>query len=622
MPILFAFREDRFGFRFEVGERAVLGRSPECDLILFDRASSRFHAEIFQGEDGYFLQDLGSTNGTLHNEVRIEGTVPLKKNDEIKVGQEVFLFDPDLEVALGGEGVAFIVGDVDSDPEGMIGAPADPDLGSLEKPFVLPLLKVASALTRRPKLTRVLKQTAYAISRLFEASRIALLWPESIEAERLTALIVTPQGGHTVIPRPVADRVLKENQAVLWPYSLANLHFSKGLRELDRVDKPAMTVPLDGPGDRRGLLHVESDKRGFKNQDLVFLGALGALVASALVNATLLGQLDYRLTKEEELQEKNFVGEDQQIKALLITAGQMAATDSRIILTGETGTGKEVLAVRIHALSRRKQGPFVALNCAAHHAGQIEGILFGDEAGTLAEEDTPGLMEEADGGTLFLQNIDHLSLSVQVELLRCIEEGVIYRVGSTRPRPVNVRIISSTSEDLDRLVEDGQFRDDLYQRLSQVSLTMPPLREVKDDIVVLARHFLAQEARQRGMSPPDIDQAAIECLRAYPWPGNVGELQNVIERISLFLAGDRVVLDDLPVNVRLGGEAFQTPEGERIPDVLIEVEKDLIRQALARSNGSTAQAAGMLGLSEADISSRISRYDISLIQTQALEVTA
>lgn len=623
MPVLFAFREDRFGFRFEVGERAVLGRSPECELILFDQATSRYHAEISKSDEGYFLNDLGSTNGTFHNEAPVNEPVLLKKNDEIKVGQEIFLFDPDLDVAVGREGVVLIAGEVEADPEGLVTHSAKPDMASLNRVNLAPLFKVAMAMAKRPQFSRSLKQAAYAVGKLLGATRMALLWPESAAAERLTAILVRPVGQRGILPRPLVDLVLGEGRAVLWPFILTELTFNKGERTLMDAPGPAMAVPLDTQSHSRGLLYIESRTRTYTEKDLNFMTALADLISSALLSAHLIGQIDHRLTREEEelRSGSDFIGEDKTIKTLLATAAQVALTDARILITGEMGTGKEVLAKRIHALSPRRRASFIFINCAALPQGRIESALFGQEAGTLAEEGTAGLLEEADGGMVFFQNVDHLPLSVQVDLLRTIEEGVIYRVGSSRPRPINFRVVSSSNVDLGPLVENEEFREDLFHRLSEVTLDMPPLREIKDDIIVLTRHFLAQAARERGIPVPQLDPGAAECLRAYPWPGNVSELENLVKTLVMFSTGDKIFLDDLPQEIRLFGEAFQTAEGERAPDSLIEVEKTLIRRALARTRGDAERAAQILGLNPTELEQQITRYDIALDQTLELVIT-
>ncbi|MEW6263795.1 MAG: sigma 54-interacting transcriptional regulator [Thermodesulfobacteriota bacterium] len=613
MPVLFAFREDRFGFRYEIGESVVLGRSPECDLILFDRGTSRQHAEIYKSDNGYILKDLGSTNGTLHNSVRLVGEAPLKRNDEIKVGQEIFLFDPDLDVAVGREGAVLLVGDVEPNPSGVLVGATETDLNALDRGSLAPLYQVATALASRPQKGRVLRQAAYALTRIFQASALALLWPESAESPRLSALLSRPEGRRLAIPRPMAELVLKENRAVIWPRSVTQLDFVNGRRFIKEADLMSMAVPLKAQGQYPGLLYVEAGDRFYSAKDLNFLTALGGLIGSALVNAALVQQLENRLIREEEDVNAggDFIGDDHQTKALLATANQVGQTGARILLTGEVGTGKEVLARRIHSQSHRRRGPFISVNCSAIVSGQLESTLFGQEAGAMSEDGTPGALEKADGGTIFIRHVDHLSLSGQAELLRTMEEGLVYRVGSSKPRPSNFRIISSSTADLAEMVKQGEFREDLFQRLSEVTLTMPPLREVKGDIITLARYFLSRAAKEKGLPVPDLDPAAALSLQSYFWPGNVGELKNVADHLVMFARGDRILLDDLPPELRYASQAFLSPDGEPEAGAIAEVEKLYIRRALARTKGQEAQAAQILGLSEGTLESLIRSYGLS-----------
>lgn len=614
MPVLFAYREDRFGFQFEFQENALFGRSPECNLILFDRATSRKHAEITNSEDGYILEDLGSTNGTFHNEVQVDGRVVLNRNDLIRVGQEVFLFDPMLDVAVGPDGAVLIVGDLEAVRDGWLVGPVEYDITRLDRPCLAPLFQVATAMAARPERSRVLKQAAYAISKLFGATNLALLWPESADSKRLTALLARSSGERLALSEALVDLVLKDNQSVIWPEAITRLEFDNGRRILEVARRSTMAIPLKALGDRWGLLYVESESKDYGERDLNFLSALGGIIAAALVNSGLIEQLDIRLDRDERwiLAGGDFIGDDHQIKSLLGTASQIGQTDSHVLLTGEIGTGKEVLARRIHSQSSRRRGPFVSINCSVLPAGQVESTLFGQDAGAMSEVEVPGLLEQADGGTVFIRHVDHLSLSAQAELLRTIEERVAYRVGASTPRPIDFRTIASSAVDLFQLVQAGEFREDLYHRMTQVVLTMPPLREIRDDIPRLARHFLSLAAQEKGITVPELDPAVEDCLRAYHWPGNVGELQNVCHRLVMFVGGGRIVLDDLTPDIRYAPDAFTSLEGEFVSPTLSEVERILIRRALARSGKDVARASQILQISPAALDERIKLYEISL----------
>jgi DNA-binding NtrC family response regulator len=623
MPFLFAFRDDRLGFRFEVGERAIMGRSPECELIIFDRAVSRQHIEIAAEDDHYVIKDLSSSNGTFLNGVKLQEPKVLKRNDEIRLGEEVFLFDPLVEVALGKEGMILMVGGVDEHPEGLIETSDEPKLGALNRASMAALYKVATALARAPNILTVMRQTLYVLDRLFQASRAVILWPEGADRDRLTALTVHPPHQRVIIPRPLIDRVCVKKMSVAWPKVITALDFANGERTLEEKPQQCLAAPLLIKGEPSGLVYLESEKSDYEEKELNLLSALATLISPAIENVRLIGTLSHRAGQKEMTasQTINFIGEHPQVKALQAIAAQEAVQDSRILIEGEAGTGKELMARLIHTLSSRKRHLFLSVNCSSFSESEIRRGLFGQEAGSIDEEEWSGFLEEAEGGTVFIHNINHLPLSVQEDFLKAIEEGMIYRVGSTRPHPVNFRPIVSSPKGLKSMVEAGDFREDLYQRVSEITLTTYPLRELGDDVILLAKYFLGEGARLKGLPIPELDPAAAECLRAYNWPGNSGELKNVIERIMIFHQNNRIIPEDLPLELRLATEAFKARAGERSSESVIEVEKDLIRKALSQADGDLKSAAGILGLAVQELRDIIYRHDISMEQTVEMQIT-
>jgi DNA-binding NtrC family response regulator len=622
MPVLFAFREDRLGFRYEIDDKVVIGRSPESDLILFDQAISRFHTEIARNEDGYYVKDLGSSNGTFLNGVEVQAPTLLARNSEVKLGDELFIFDPDLDMAVGQDGVALIVGEVKT-PEAVISLSGEPQPADLDRPSLAALYKITVALAKYTRLVNVLRQTAFVLEKLFKAQQIALLWPQGVSATRLVALTIQPQGGHLVLARPMVERVLGQGQAVIWPNLLGQLGFSHGERQLAEEPGSCMAVPLLRKNEASGLLYVGSREQAYTERDLRLLAALAGVVTPVVSSTRYIGELSHRALREDEAAADRIflIGEHPQVKALRAMTAQVAQTDDRVLIEGEPGTGKEVLARLIHSLGARRKHPFMRINCAAIPANKIRHELFGQEAGSVSDEEWPGLVETAEGGTLFIRNINHLDMAVQADLLRAIEEGVIYRVGSYRPRPVNFRAITSTTEDLKTLMDQGVFREDLFQRIAEVSLATYPLREVREDILLLAKHFIGEAARARGRPAPELDQAATECLLAYFWPGNAQELKNVLERLMMFHHGRHVLADDLPLEVRLSVEAFKAEAGERTSETVLDVEKDLLRRALAKTNGDEVRAAEVLKLPPDVVKEKIRHYGIGLEQTVIMEIS-
>jgi two-component system, NtrC family, response regulator len=296
-------------------------------------------------------------------------------------------------------------------------------------------------------------------------------------------------------------------------------------------------------------------------------------------------------------------------------------SDSTVLITGESGTGKEVTATLIHQSSRRKHHPFVAVSCALFSETLIESELFGHERGafTGAIKDRPGRFELADGGTIFLDDIDDVPLSMQVKLLRVLQNRTIERLGGTHTVPINVRVIAGSKRDLKQMVADGKFREDLYYRLNVLPVALPPLRERREDIPVLMDHFLQRYFRRRGEEPPPVSDTVRQAFMRYGWPGNVRELENACERIAqtctcgavrvgcmsatiLFRAGAQPTDAPLPPPA-----PTEQPTSVALDDRLRELESNLIAWALKVSNGNKSRAAELLQIKRSTLGDRIAR---------------
>jgi two-component system NtrC family response regulator len=308
---------------------------------------------------------------------------------------------------------------------------------------------------------------------------------------------------------------------------------------------------------------------------------------------------------------ESIIGSSERIRVVLDFAGRVAPSDATVLITGESGTGKELLAKGIHYNSTRATAAFVAVNCAAIPENLIESELFGHMKGSFtgAFRDKEGKFEQADGGTLFLDEIGELRIDLQAKILRALQERTVDRVGGANPLPVDVRVIASTNRDLERAVKDATFRSDLYYRLSVVILHMPPLRERKDDIPLLAQHFLKKFSKG-GTSTLAPD--ALSLLQSYGWPGNVRELENVIERASVLKRGDNVTVADLPEKMMgAGGSAEDIILN--LPDdgiSLEELEKTLIMKALERQKGNQTRAAEYLRITRPTLIYRMEKYGL------------
>jgi len=308
---------------------------------------------------------------------------------------------------------------------------------------------------------------------------------------------------------------------------------------------------------------------------------------------------------------EGIIGSSKTIREVLDLAGRVAASDASVLITGESGTGKELLARGIHYNSPRAKGPFVAINCAAIPEGLIESELFGHVKGSFtgAVKDKEGKFELADNGTLFLDEIVDLRIDLQAKILRALQEHEVDRVGGNKPIPVDARVIAATNKDIDRAVKEGRFREDLYYRLSVITLHMPPLRERRDDVPLLVGHFLKKFNKG---SEAHVDAEALSSLTSYGWPGNVRELENVIERASVLKRGDVITRAELPeklIKEKRGVEdiIFNLPEnGISLEDL----EKSLIVKALEQHKGNQTRAAEYLGITRPTLIYRMEKYGL------------
>jgi DNA-binding NtrC family response regulator len=311
---------------------------------------------------------------------------------------------------------------------------------------------------------------------------------------------------------------------------------------------------------------------------------------------------------------RNIVGVSAAMQAVFSLIERVAFADVPVLVTGESGTGKELVARAIHQLGRRAAGPFVALNCGAVPETLLESEFFGHERGafTGAVRAHAGRFEQAEGGTLFLDEIGTMRFDLQAKLLRAIQEREVQRLGSTQSRSVDVRILAATGEDLEEAIRRRTFREDLYYRLNVVPIHLPPLRERREDVPLLAEHFLRAAAAKFSREAPRLSAAVLERLQDHAWPGNVRELENCMERMLILSRGSELTLADLPPGMRDGAIAgadgaggFELPaQGVRLSDL----ERELIRQALRRSRGQLRPAARLLGISYKTLQYRIRKH--------------
>lgn len=301
--------------------------------------------------------------------------------------------------------------------------------------------------------------------------------------------------------------------------------------------------------------------------------------------------------------EREIITEDPEMKKIISLAGNIAGSDITVLITGESGTGKELLARYIHRASRRKEAPFIAVNCAAIPDNLLESELFGHEKGafTGAVDKKAGKFELANGGTLLLDEIGEMPLILQAKLLRVLQEREVDRIGGKKPIPIDVRIIATTNRDLKKECGEGRFREDLYYRLNVFPIRIPPLRERKKDISALAWHFIKKFSALSGKNITGLSEEALEALLNRPWRGNVRELENVIQRATLISSGDLIKPEDLMF------DDINTPQNT---GRIREMEKDLILRTLEQVEGNKTRAAKILGVSVRTIRNKLNEYKV------------
>ena len=377
-------------------------------------------------------------------------------------------------------------------------------------------------------------------------------------------------------------------------------------QELIKGDVPIPIIFITGHGD------IPMTVRAMKAGAIEFL-------TKPFRDEDLLGAIDQAMRRSRPVGTRSFgeiVGTSEALRRVITEVGTVAPTDATVLVCGETGTGKELVARAIHASSPRSARPLVKVNCAAIPSGLLESELFGHERGafTGAVGQRAGRFELAHGGTLFLDEIGDLPLELQPKLLRVLQEQEFERLGSTRTTRVDVRLIAATNANLGRLVAEKRFREDLYYRLNVFPIAIPPLRERRDDIPLLAQHFVDTYARRMRKPIEAVSAAAMAALTEYHWPGNVRELANVLERAVILCSApilDREQLGPLMAASPAGAEAPGADAGPSTAMPLATMEKLAITDALRRANGNKSRAAALLGVSRMQLYTRLKRFSLA-----------
>ncbi len=398
----------------------------------------------------------------------------------------------------------------------------------------------------------------------------------------------------------------------IWLPGLDGLTTLQRLRER-QID--SQVVIISGHG------NIESAVRAIKMGAYDFIEKPLSLEKTVLVVRNALRQRDLEAenrvlrAKVDQQQQHTMVGESPPMAYLREQVAQAAPTNGRILILGENGTGKELVARTIHYTSRRKSGPFVEVNCAAIPEELIESELFGHVRGafTGAVADKPGRFEQAHGGTIFLDEIADMSLKTQAKVLRVLQEQIMERVGGTQRIKVDVRVLAATNKDLPAEIRGGRFREDLFFRLNVIPIFVPALRDRPQDIPMLAEHFMALVAQEHGRKPKRLASEAAARLQQYGWPGNVRELRNVIERVNIMVGGDTITAQDLGFLGRDGVPDVPAAQGPVVPlsDARDQFEKNYILKVLAEQNGNMSRTAEVLGVERSNLYKKLRAFGIT-----------
>jgi two-component system response regulator HydG len=414
-----------------------------------------------------------------------------------------------------------------------------------------------------------------------------------------------------------------EYDVVLTDLRLPDTDGMQVLRRIKATDADAEVVIITGYGSvEKAVEALHEGAYSFLEKPLN-KEALRNTVAKAIErrHLSLVNQSLQRLVNEK-FGFEGIVGNSPALQAVFNRLKQVAPTDARVLITGDNGTGKELVARAIHFNSKRREGPLVAVNCGALSGGVLDSELFGHVRGSFtgAVKDHIGRFEAADGGTLFLDEVGEMPLETQVRLLRVIESKEVTPVGANEPRKVDVRIISATNKNLQEQVQLGKFREDLFFRLKVVEIHLPPLRERRADIPLLAQSFMVEFSRQYDKPLRNIDHAAMSSLVGHEWPGNVRELRNVMEEMVVLAQGDTLTINDVPAHMRKGGvEPLPPPapaQGQAgvagmVGMTVAQLERELIRHTLKANEGNRERTSKALGIGERTLYRKLKEYGLS-----------
>jgi Nif-specific regulatory protein len=594
----------------------IIGRDPANQVAVNDPLVSRKHCAIRKIAEIVQVADLESLNGTLVNGVPTREK-ELKHGDRIKVGSSQFIFANQAIESTPGVPLTDFLDEhftttitvmVNSEDSVLLrDGVADmlPPTQRLARDLAA-VLRISTAINAIRKAGELQERVLEMIFEVMPVERAAVLLAMD-DSEEFVSGTYRERGSESKEPfrisRTVVRRVFREGIAVIANDILTEQQLIQPTESIVASQiRSLLCVPLTVFGSKLGVIYADTTHggAGVDEHHLHLLTAIASIAAVALKHARYVERLEdenRRLLEEINI-EHDMIGESGRMRDVYQFVSKAAPADSTVLIRGESGTGKELVARAVHRNSKRCGRAFVAINCAALTEQLLESELFGHERGafTGAVQQKKGKIELADGGTLFLDEIGELAQQLQAKLLRVLQEKEFDRVGGTRPIKVDIRLVAATNRDLEQAIKAGQFRADLYYRLNVVSMTLPPLRDRREDIPLLATYFVQKYSIESNRPVMGISKEAHALLKKYDWPGNVRELENALERAVVLGSSDRIRPEDLPEALVETSPPSSGSEIRQYHEAVNNVKRQIILRALDQTGGSFTEAAKLLDL--------------------------
>lgn len=593
-------------FLLDPTDESCIGRGMDCDIILTDPLCSRVHAIIVREDEGWWIRDAQSRNSTYVNGQKID-EARLAEGTVIRVGSTEFSFhrsdQPPTQASIGGANVTQTI---------VRNSPVDPNdtgafaLSALRDPAqaqdLLTLHQLAIRLLGCADPDEVVRIGLELLQERTKASVVGFMWLAD-EGQLKPKLVMPEDAARKVALSESLTEIVGHQGRAVW---IANQSSTDSSTDSLQHYADAICCPLIHEKTTVGAIHLYREKQRFRQTDFDFARSLANILAVALVRAR--HQVTLQVEHERLVLKSgcfdDLIGESDAMVKLKSHIARMAKATGCVLIRGESGSGKELVARALHHASPRADVPMLSVNCAAIPANLLESQLFGHKKGSFtgADSDHVGWFQQADSGTLFLDEVGEMTLEGQAKLLRILEGHPFLPVGGTKEINVDVRVIAATNRDLREFVQEKKFREDLYYRLTVFELCLPPLRERGGDIERLVDFFLQHFRGQHGRPGLELSDAAREKLLSYTWPGNVRQLRNVIDSAVVMADGDTIEPECLGLRDAGTGDL----ESLRIDFW----ERKLVKEALSKTGGNVPEAAKLLGIGRATLYRKIEEYGI------------